>query len=342
MKAAILVEQNNPLIVSEIDSPELTVGQVLVKVLYSGVCGKQVEEINGKRGHDPYLPHLLGHEASGIVSEVGPGVRKVKEGDLVVLHWMKGSGIDSDPPRFLWNGNIVSAGWITTFSDYTIVSENRVTKISQTIDPKIAALFGCAVTTGLGIVFNNINLKPAQSIAVFGVGGVGINVLQGASLINAYPIIAVDVHDSKLEQAKEFGATHAVNSAKTNVNEFIDDISQGSGVDATVDLTGISEVRETAYNCTKNSGKTIFAGVPSYQSHINLDSFPLHFGRQIIGSHGGDTVPDVDINRYAQLYALGKLKLSEQITHTFKLDNINDAIAAVKSGEAGRCIVAMD
>ena len=121
MKAAILSKQNYPLIVANIELPSLDVGQVLINVAYSGICGKQLEEISGKRGEDPYLPHLLGHEGSGIVEAVGPGVNKVKIGDHVVLHWIKGPGIDSVPPRFDWEGKEVSAGWVTTFSEYTIV-----------------------------------------------------------------------------------------------------------------------------------------------------------------------------------------------------------------------------
>ena len=181
----------------ELEMPSLDVGQVLVKVEYSGICGKQLDEISGKQGPDPYLPHLLGHEGGGIVAEIGPGVRKVSAGDHVVVHWTKGAGIDSAPPRFKWDGAVISAGWATTFSDYTIVSENRLTTVPKDLRLDVAALLGCAVTTGLGIVFNNAQLMPGQSIAVFGVGGVGLNVVQGAALVNAYPIVAVDLTDDK-------------------------------------------------------------------------------------------------------------------------------------------------
>ena len=201
LKAAILVKQNSPLVVSTIEKPELSVGQILVKVFYSGICGKQLEEINGKRGADPYLPHLLGHEGSGVVEKVGPGVTKVSKGEHVVLHWIKGTGINADPPRFKLKDKTISAGWVTTFSDYTIVSENRVTPIPSDVPLDVAALLGCSVTTGLGIVYNNANLKPGQSIAVFGVGGVGLNLIQGASLINSYPIVAIDNHQHTLDSA---------------------------------------------------------------------------------------------------------------------------------------------
>jgi S-(hydroxymethyl)glutathione dehydrogenase/alcohol dehydrogenase len=341
VKAAILVAQNEPLVVSEVDIPSLDVGQVLVKVGHSGICGKQLEEINGKRGADPYLPHLLGHEAAGIVMEAGPGVRKVKSGDHVVLHWMKGSGIDSAPPRFRWNNTVVSAGCVTTFSEYTVVSENRTTLIPPDVPYDVASLLGCAVTTGLGIVFNNADLKPGQSIAIFGVGGVGLNVVQGAALVNAYPIVAIDLYDHKLQQATDFGATHTFNSSVENPSAYLRELSGGRGFDVTVDITGNSDIRQMAYNSTTNSGRTIFAGVPHHKETISIDSFPLHFGRRILGSHGGDTQPDIDIPRYIQLYQLGKLKLAEQITHGYCLNEVNQAVAVVQSGAAGRCVISM-
>lgn len=342
VKAAVLVEQNAPLLVTQVELPPLDVGQVLVKVAYSGICGKQLEELDGKRGEDPYLPHLLGHEGSGIVEEVGPGVRKVKSGDHVVLHWMKGSGIDSAAPRFMWEGTTVSAGWVTTFNERTIASENRITPIPSDVKLNVASLLGCAVTTGLGISFNDAGLKPGNSIAVFGVGGIGINVIQGAALVNAYPIVAVDLNDHKLQQAVTFGATHTINSASDDPCAVLMDLSGGHGFDVTVDTTGISKVREVAYEATSNIGKTILAGVPHLGERINIDSFPLHFGRRIFGSHGGSTVPDLDIPRYLQLYELGKLKLEEQIGHCYCLDDINRAVQGLRDGEVGRAIISME
>lgn len=341
MKAAILVEQNAPLIVAEVEIPELAVGQVLVKVEYSGICGKQLDEISGKRGDDLFLPHLLGHEGTGIVVDIGPGVGKVKSGDHVVLHWMKGSGIDSATPNFIWSGTVVNAGQITTFSEYTVVSENRVTPIPTDLKFDIASLLGCAVTTGLGIVFNNAALKPGQSIAVFGVGGVGLNVVQGAVLVNAYPIVAIDLHDHKLKRATAFGVTHTVNASYTDAGAFLMELSRGRGFDVTVDTTGDRDVFQTAYNTTSSTGKTILAGVLHYQEPVTIDAHPLHFGRQVIGSHGGDTQPDVDIPLYVDLYLSGKLKLNELITHQFWLEDINNAFGALKRGEVGRALVTL-
>src|SRR3990167_7857644 len=213
MKAAILTELNKHLTVADIELPQtLAVGQVLVKIHCSGICGSQLGEIDGAKGEDKYLPHLLGHEASGTVIAIGPGVRHVKLNDKVVMHWRKGLGIEAETPAYTWEGRKVNAGWITTFSEYTIVSENRVTAIPQDSDLEVAALFGCAVTTGFGIVENNAKVRIGESVVVFGAGGIGLNIIQASALVSAYPIIAVDLYDSKLKLAKEMGATHVINS----------------------------------------------------------------------------------------------------------------------------------
>jgi S-(hydroxymethyl)glutathione dehydrogenase/alcohol dehydrogenase len=340
MKAAVLVKQNAPLEVYEVEVPKLGIGQVLVRVEYSGICGKQIDEITGRRGEDRFIPHLLGHEGGGTVVQIGPGVKKVKIGDRVVMHWIKGTGIDSDPPRFSHKGKTLSAGWVTTFSENSIVSENRLTPVSGDAGFDILALLGCAVTTGLGIVFNNVALKPGQSIAVFGVGGVGLNVVQGADLVNAYPVVAIDKSAQKLEFAKKFGATHAVNVEGDDVGAILAEISKGRGFDAVVDTTGVNAVRQAAYEATYNKGLTVFCGVPFADDRMSFDSFPLHFGRRIIGSHGGDTVPDVDIPRYLDLYRLGKLKLDQLISARFPLAEVNTAVELVRSGQAcGRCLL---
>ena len=340
MKAAILVKQNALLEVAEVDIPKLGVGQVLVKVEYSGICGKQLDEITGRQGEDSYIPHLLGHEGGGVVVDLGPGVTKVKQGDHVVLHWMKGSGIDSAPPRFHRDGKVISAGWVTTFSEYTVASENRLTPVDEEIGFDVLALLGCAVTTGLGIVFNNANLKPGQSIAVFGVGGIGLNVVQGAQLVSAYPIVAIDIHEAKLDMACAIGATHVINAAETDPEEALKDLLRGEGFDAVVETTGINSIRQKAYDATSNKGATVYAGVPFAGDRLAIDSFPLHFGRRLTGSHGGETMPDVDIPRYIRLYKHGRLKLDELITHRYSLHDINEAVETAREGKtSGRCLV---
>jgi S-(hydroxymethyl)glutathione dehydrogenase/alcohol dehydrogenase len=344
MKAAILVKQRQPLIVAEIELPQvLEIGQVLVKVHYSGICGSQLGEIDGAKGEDRFLPHLLGHEGSGTVIATGPGVSQVKAGDKVVLHWRKGPGIEAAPPKYRWDGKTVNAGWVTTFNEYAIVAENRVTPIPADSDMEVAALFGCAVTTGFGVVVNNAKLKIGESVVVFGAGGVGLNIVQAAAMVSAYPVIAVDLHDNRLELAKQMGATHLINSRTTDARQAILEIIGTAGLDAFIDNTGQPAIIEMGYGLVKPRGRVTLVGVPRKGNNINIYSLPLHFGKGLSGSHGGEAVPEVDIPRYQSLYGAGRLRLKELITERLPLAEINPAIARMRDGSlAGRCLIRLD
>lgn len=344
MKAAVLVELKKPLKVTEITLPKaLTCGQVLVKVHYSGICGAQINEIQGAKGPDKYLPHLLGHEGSATVIDIGPGVKTVKPDDHVVMHWRQSNGIQSDPPSYDWNGRKVNAGWVTTFNDYAIVSENRLTVIPNDFNLKLAPLFGCAVTTAMGVINKDANVKIGQSVVVFGVGGVGLNITQAAEMVSAYPIIAIDLHDSKLEMVKRFGATHCFNSnTHKDLGAEIRKIVGKDGANVVVDTTGNPRVIEMAYELTHPDGKTILVGVPRKGNNISIYSLPLHFKKVLTGSHGGSTEPQIEIPRYIQLYNAGILKLDGLITHEFNLSEINKAIELLKSGKAGRILISME
>jgi len=343
MRAAILVEQNKPLVVDEVDLPKaLEIGQVLVKIHYSGICGSQLGEIEGAKGPDAYLPHLLGHEASGTVLAVGPGIKHVKEGDIVVLHWRKGLGIEGAPPVYQWKGKPLNAGWIATFNEYAIVSENRLTAIPDDSDLEVAALFGCAVTTGFGVVKNNAKLSIGESVVVYGAGGVGLNIVQAASLVSAYPIIAVDLYDGRLELAKKMGATHVINASRSDAEEEIKIILKSNPLDCFIDNTGSPKIIELGYAMTHAQGRVILVGVPRKGNLISIYSLPLHFGKLIQGSHGGETIPQSDIPRYHYLYEQGKLNLKELITARYSLEEINQAINGMRSGEvAGRVLIEM-
>lgn len=343
MKAAILVEQRKPLVIAEVGLPEqLDVGQVLVKVHYSGICGSQLGEIDGAKGPDKFLPHLLGHEGSGTVEAVGPGVRLVKPGDSVVLHWRKGPGIEAQPPKYQWDGKVVNAGWVTTFNEYAIVAENRVTPIPGDSDMEVAALFGCAVTTGFGVVVNNAKVSIGESAVVFGAGGVGLNIVQAAALVSAYPVIAVDLHDNRLALAKEMGATHLINAAQSDARQAILDIVGPAGVDVFIDNTGQPAIIEMGYKLTKPQGRVTLVGVPRKGNDIGIYSLPLHFGKVLSGSHGGEAVPERDIPRYQALYRAGRIRLRELLTEFYPLAGINDAIQGMRTGTiAGRCLVRM-
>ena len=343
MRAAILAELQQPLIIDEVElPPQLEVGQVLVKIGVSGVCGSQLGEIDGAKGEDKYLPHLLGHEASGIVEEVGPGVRFVKPGDRVVLHWRKSQGIESLPPKYTWRGKPLNAGLIATFNEYAIVSENRVTRIDPSSDMDVAALFGCAVTTGFGVAENNADIRLGESVVVFGAGGVGLNIIQAASLRSAYPIIAVDLHEGRLALAKQVGATHLINASQVDARTALLELTGKQGIDVFIDNTGQPPIIEMGYELTKAQGRVVLVGVPRAGRNVSIYSLPLHFEKTISGSHGGEAVPHVDIPRYTRLLDAGLIQLKPLITEHFKLDDINVAIQRMRSGAmSGRCLIRM-
>jgi S-(hydroxymethyl)glutathione dehydrogenase/alcohol dehydrogenase len=340
-KAAILTALNTPLVIDEIEIPPLECGQVLVEVDCSGICGAQLGEIAGVKGPDKFLPHLMGHEGGAVVVETGPGVTAVREGDRVVMHWRKGAGIQAKPASYRWNGRTVNAGWVTTFNEFAIASENRLTPIPKEIDFEIAALMGCAVTTALGLINNDAQVRIGQSVAVLGCGGVGLNVIQGAAMVSADPVIAIDIYDHKLEMARNFGATHLINSSRTDLREEIRKIVGASGVDVFVENTGVVRLIEQAYELTAKTGRTILVGVPRYDQDITIHSLPLHFGKVLTGCEGGHTDPTTDIPRYLSLYRTGKLRLNGLVTHRYPLAEVNAALDQVRSGESGRCILNM-
>ena len=343
MKAAILVKSGTPLILDEITlSEELLPGQVLVKIEHSGICGAQINEIDATKGPDQYLPHLLGHEGAGIVLECGPGVTTVEPKDHVVLHWRPSSGIQSSTPDYLWKGKKLNAGWLTTFNTHAVISENRLTVIPESLDMRVATLFGCAVTTAFGVVENDANIKMGESVIVFGVGGVGLSIAQAASMKSAYPIVGVDIVESKLSMGRAFGLTHTVHSTSETFHKEIQEIVGSIGADVVIETTGNSRVIEEAYNLTNPDGTTVLVGVPTKGDNISIPSLPLHFNKVLTGSHGGGSQPDKDIPRIVRLMKAGQLNFEGLITHEFLLDNINEAIEVFRSGKAGRIIITME
>jgi S-(hydroxymethyl)glutathione dehydrogenase/alcohol dehydrogenase len=340
-QAAILESLNAPLVLDEIEIPPLACGQVLVQIHRSGICGAQLNEIAGTKGEDRFLPHLLGHEGGGIVVDAGPGVTQVKSGDHVVLHWRKGAGIQAQPAKYRRGNQVINSGWVTTFSEHSVVSENRVTPVAPDVPFEIAALMGCAVTTALGLINNLAQLKIGQSIAIFGCGGVGLSVVQGAALVSADPIIAIDIYEHKLKMAQQFGATHLIDSSRSDVAAEIRNIVGPKGVDVFVENTGLVRLIEQAYQLTAPQGRTILVGVPRHDQDVTIHSLPLHHGKVLTGCEGGNTDPTVDIPRYLNLYRKGKLDLDRIITHRYGLAEINVALDKIKAGEVGRCMLVM-
>lgn len=339
--AAILVETGKPLVLAELEIPELKPGQVLVEIAFSGICHTQVLECRGYRGEDRYLPHCLGHEGSGIVYDVGYGVTKVKTGDRVILSWIKGSGADVTGTVYRWGEHTVNAGSITTFSRYSIISENRLTVVPEGIPMREAAMLGCAVPTGVGVVLNTAQPKPGQSIVIFGTGGIGLCAVAGAAIAGCTPIIAVDILQDKLKLAKQVGATHCIHASGVDTVNEINCICPG-GVDFAIEATGRPDVMLQALESVHNQGgAAVVVGNARYGERVELDPRQLNMGKRLIGTWGGDNWPDRDYPRYCKLLSYGRLKLEPMMSRTYRLTEINDALNDLEAGKVARPLIDM-
>jgi S-(hydroxymethyl)glutathione dehydrogenase/alcohol dehydrogenase len=331
--AAILVEQRKPLLVDEVELPALGYGQVLVQMKVSRICGSQLGEIEGVKGPDKYLPHLLGHEGGGVVLEIGPEVTQVKPGDHVVLHWRPGAGIQAGPAKYRLGSQVVNAGNITTFQGMTVVSENRLTRIPATTDFEVAALLADTLTTGFGAVTREARVTIGESVIVIGVGGIGLGTVLGAHLAGAHPIVAVDIHDHKLGRACEFGATHTINPTKENFAEAIQHIL-GGPADVVFDVTGNPVVIEQAWSLTSSKGRMVLVGVMRHDQKLQLNTLPLHFGKVLTGTEGGGSQPHIDIPRYLRMVRDTRFDPRGMVSHRCELAGINEAIATMRRGES--------
>ena len=332
MKAAVLTELNEDLEVVNVELSALNVGQVRVRVIVSGICGSQLHEIRGNKGNGKFLPHLMGHEGCGEVMEVGPGVTTVSIGDLVVMHWRPGSGIESPFPQYKLGEKTFSSGKVNTLCEYSIASENRLTAVPKDTNPELAALLGCALSTALGLVDNQLNLKLGEQVAVLGVGGVGLNILQAARIHGASQIIAIDRGDSKKELALSLGAD-LYYSALADMSEQ---------VDVLVDTTGNVKLIDQAFEKLSSNGRIFLVGQPEPNESLEITNALKFFNGQGISlraTQGGSSNPSIDIPRYLQLFTHNKLSIEKLITHRFSLDQINNAFEVLKSGNAGRIMI---
>jgi S-(hydroxymethyl)glutathione dehydrogenase/alcohol dehydrogenase len=336
--AAILVEQRKPLELAEVELPSLGFGQVLVEVTASRICGTQIGEIDGAKGPDRWLPHLLGHEGSGIVRETGPEVARVKPGDKVCLHWRPGGGIEARPPQYRWGGRTVNAGYVTTFNHLAVVSENRLTTVPEDLDDEITCLLADTLTTGFGVITNDAKVRLGESVVVIGCGGIGLGVIQGAKLAGAYPVIGVDVFDHKLEVARSFGASHTIDSRQAKFPDAVRAIL-GGAPDVVVDGTGNPEVVAQAFELTAKKGRTVLFGVMRVENTMRLNTLPLHFGKVLTGSEGGGSRPSEDIPRFLRMIRAGLFDPKPMVSHRGTLGDVNDLIAKMRAGEVIHAIL---
>lgn len=332
-QAAILVEQRRDLVVDEVELPMLGCGHVLVQIHATRICGSQLGEIDGVKGPDRFLPHLLGHEAGGTVMEIGPGVTQVKPGDEVVLHWRPALGIQASPVTYQWGSRKVNAGNITTFQQFTVISENRLTKVPAGFDPELSALLADTLTTGIGTICREATLAVGESCVVIGVGGIGLGAVLGAGLAGAHPLVAVDIAPHKLEAAARFGATHLVNSKESELGEALAQILP-QGADLVVEVTGNPEVAQLAWNATAAKGRMIMIGVMRQGRSLQLNTLAMNHGKRLLGTEGGASLPHIDIPRYVAMIQTGRFDPKPMITHRSSLENINQAIARMRAGES--------
>jgi Zn-dependent alcohol dehydrogenase len=343
--AAILQTSNTNLLIDEIQLPkELLTGQVLVEVITSGLCGAQINEIEAVKGPDKFLPHLLGHEGFARVIQVGPGVSTVKQGDQVVMHWRPGTGIQSNPPIYKWQGKQLNAGWVTTLNKHAVVSENRITRIPiSNYDKNLIPLLGCALTTSLGVLENDAKIGFRDSLLIFGAGGVGLLLIKLAKLIGVNDITVVDIHAEKLVKAEELGASCTV--IFQNKAETLSTLKAlyGKGLPTVaIDTTGHTDAIEICYEVSLSNARVILVGVPKAENKASIYTLPLHFGKILKGSEGGQSKPDRDIPFLLQLISDGQLKFEDYPTHSFRLSSINQAVSELKNGTIGRMIIDFD
>ena len=342
--AAVLSEINKPLRIEELLVPDLLAGQVLVRISYSGICHTQLNEMRGLKGKDRFLPHTLGHEGSGVVEAIGADVKKVKIGDRVVLTWIKGSGSDIPATSYKRkDGSIVNSGAISTFITKAVISENRLVKIPDEIPLREAALLGCAIPTGAGIVLNTMDISAGKSIAIFGMGGIGLSALLAAKAKGALKIIAIDISEERLKQSISLGATHILNAKNDAVIEAIMKLTDNKGADYTVESAGKKESMEMAFKSVRdNGGLCVIAGNLSLGEKIQLDPFDLIKGKRIIGTWGGQTQPDRDIPMYSDWVISGKLNLKQLVCRVFALKDINEAVEYMENNAVGRVLIDME
>lgn len=336
--AAVLFEAGAPLRIRRICRPDLRRGQVLIRLSATGVCRSQVMEVRGLRGKDRWLPHLLGHEGTGIVVEVGPGVTKVSPGDDVIMSWIAGEGIAAGGSVLeTVDGMRINAGPITTFGGLSVVSEDRVFPRPTGLEESLAAVLGCAILTGAGMALNEADVAPGAVVLVTGLGGVGLAALLAARLRGAR-VLAVDPNPSRRATARRLGAFEVLDPGDLNWTDVARSIVH-DGVDVAIDASGVSRVISEVLPLVNRHGTLVFASHPPEGDRLCLDPYLLIEGRRLKGSWGGGSRPDEDIPIIADLLRSEPLAQALFSDGDYKLEDINTAIADLEAGRTLRPIL---
>lgn len=343
MIAAVLRETGKPLeLIDDLVSEPLRAGQVKVKILYSGLCRSQLMEIDGLRGDDSYLPHLLGHEGVGIILEVGKSVTKVKPDDIVILTWIKGQGLSESGTIYKSKIGKINSGPIVTLCTQANISEDRVFKINSNIPLMVAAILGCAVATGAGMAIKfNENIQNGV-ILINGLGGIGINTLLMAKNFNPKMLIASDIDHKKLLAAEKIGCDFLIDSSESNLLDQIKIITNDAGVDMAFESSGTIEGINETFKSLNERGTLVFASHPKYGEYLKIDPFDLIKGKKIFGSWGGGVPFEMILDEVLKYYLQKRLNLDILTTEIFSLSEINYAIELMRSGEVLRPIISME
>ena len=332
-KSAILEKKNQSLSIQKFNVPKLLRGQVLVKIFYSGICRSQLMEKSGKRGKDNWLPHALGHEASGEVIEIGAAVTKVKVRDKVILSWIKGKGINTNGFKIKNTKNkLINFGPITTFSNYSIISENRVFLKPSNLNFKEAVLYGCAIPTGAGIIFNQLKINKKDKILLIGIGGVGLSCLLALKAIKAKNVYILEKSNKKLNMIKNL---------KINSLKFFDN-KKDSDFDFCIDCSGVTKMIELGLSKINKTGTVLFASHPPSGEKIRVDPHELISGKKLYGTWGGLSYPDRDIAKFNKYFKKNKISLNPFLSKIYRLDEINKAFMDLSKGNEKRAIISMN
>jgi Zn-dependent alcohol dehydrogenase len=348
-KAAIFVEPKQPLVIDEVEFPDPAPGQVLVKLFASGVCHSQLHTMGRPPRPGRSLPALLGHESTGVVAARGRGVTHVKEGDHVITTWVDRDNSttplarvdhvlnDREQYKADWKGRVVSHS-AATWAEYALASERVVLPMPSDIATGVTSIIGCAVMTGAGAIINTLQVRSGQSVVIVGAGGIGLCAVAAAAIVDAYPIIAVDVNDDKLAFARKFGATHTINSKTSDALQAIKDLT-GNGADFAIDAIGLPQTQEQilravrpGYSGMNRGGMALLIGITPPDAKAVLDTNLFIGNRSFTRTSGGDCKPDRDFPIFLRWYRDEKLKLDELVTNRYSLEQINSAVDDLEHG----------
>lgn len=354
MKAAVLWERRAPLAIEDVELADLAPGETRIRVLASGVCHSDLHHIQ----RDTWLmpPFVPGHEAAGIVEAVGEGVTRVKPGDHVISAF----GVRCGECFFCLRGQPYLCATpypqnvrlrkgdqaltpmlnVGSFAEYANLDARNLVTIPDDMPLEPAALIACGVTTGIGAVTNTARVEPGANVVVIGLGGVGLNVVQGAHLAGAARIIAVDIVPYKLELAQVFGATHVVNARENDPVEEVRRLTGGWGADYAFEVIGHPRTIGQAYDAVRKGGTAVVVGVAPEEAEVAINAVGImRTGKTLVGCNYGSVRPYVDFPRYVDLYRNGRIKLDELISRRFTLDEANEAFAAMERGEVARGVI---